>query len=192
MREKPSQPETFIPTSIAISSIAPFLTLVINSTDTAAIPNPLHLPVNPPTIITAGSKNFRISAAEKMVTKFENVRILVTVNKISVNLSKARSAAAYLSTMAKDLRAKESYAVKDCVDNMGDGVAKPFGTTEIGLPQMDLCRKIDHRNEMPMQLPRRCRSRWKITKKKKKKKKKRKNLPPSVVRTSLHPLILVF
>ncbi|KAJ4955789.1 hypothetical protein NE237_012572 [Protea cynaroides] len=129
--EKPSQSETFIPTSNAVSSVAPVPTLVINPTNTAAIPNSPHLSVNPPTIITAGSKNSRISAAERMVTEFENARVLVTDQKISVSLSEARSTAAYLSTMAKDLRAKEFQVVKDCVDNC---VAGPLGTTEIGLP----------------------------------------------------------
>ncbi|KAJ4954177.1 hypothetical protein NE237_031009 [Protea cynaroides] len=109
--ERPSQPETFIPTSIVVSSVAPVPTPVFNPTDTVAIPNSPYLSVNPPTIITAGSKNSRISVAEKMVTEFENARVLVTDQKISV---------------------------KDCVDNMGNGVAEPFGTTEIGLPRNNI------------------------------------------------------
>ncbi|KAJ4952434.1 hypothetical protein NE237_029266 [Protea cynaroides] len=43
---------------------------------------------------------------------------------LSVSLSKARSAAAYVSKMTKTkgLKAKEYQAMKDCVDNMGDSV----------------------------------------------------------------------
>ncbi|KAJ4960546.1 hypothetical protein NE237_020456 [Protea cynaroides] len=95
--EKPSQPETFIPTSIVVSSVAPVSTPVFNPTDTMSTPNSPYLSHN--------------LYSRKMVTEFENARVLVTDHKI---------------------------LVKDCMDNMGNGVAEPFGTTEIALPHKDI------------------------------------------------------